>query len=93
MQILRSCRCNPRLPSTDHRSDHGTCWWSVVHHCNPSPLPSLENRLSLDPQTNPRSVGQTTVRGSRHLYPTSDTNYGRPARTFVQCTIHRSDRG
>ncbi|WMV40697.1 hypothetical protein MTR67_034082 [Solanum verrucosum] len=37
MQILRSCRCNPRLPSTDRRSDHGPCWWSVVHHCNPSP--------------------------------------------------------
>ncbi|WMV49911.1 hypothetical protein MTR67_043296 [Solanum verrucosum] len=25
MQTLRSCRCNPRLPSTDHRSDHGPC--------------------------------------------------------------------
>ncbi|WMV30036.1 hypothetical protein MTR67_023421 [Solanum verrucosum] len=20
----------------DRRSDHGPCWWSVVHHCNPS---------------------------------------------------------
>ncbi|WMV25582.1 hypothetical protein MTR67_018967 [Solanum verrucosum] len=37
MLILRSCRCNPRLPSTDRSSDHGPCWWSVVHHCNPSP--------------------------------------------------------
>ncbi|WMV25847.1 hypothetical protein MTR67_019232 [Solanum verrucosum] len=25
MQILRSCRCNLRLPSTDSRSDHGPC--------------------------------------------------------------------
>ncbi|WMV54765.1 hypothetical protein MTR67_048150 [Solanum verrucosum] len=36
MQILRSCRCNSRSPSTDRRSDHGPCWWTVVHHCNPS---------------------------------------------------------
>ncbi|WMV20313.1 hypothetical protein MTR67_013698 [Solanum verrucosum] len=32
MQILRSFRCNPQLPSTDRRSDHGPCWWSVVQH-------------------------------------------------------------
>ncbi|WMV46555.1 hypothetical protein MTR67_039940, partial [Solanum verrucosum] len=62
MQILRSCRCNPRLPSTDRRSDHGPCWWSVVRHCNPSPA-SSENWLSLDSRTDPRSVDQTTVRG------------------------------
>ncbi|WMV59017.1 hypothetical protein MTR67_052402 [Solanum verrucosum] len=36
MQILRSCRCNLRSPSTDRRLDHGPCWWSVVHHFNPS---------------------------------------------------------
>ncbi|WMV57276.1 hypothetical protein MTR67_050661 [Solanum verrucosum] len=40
MQILRSCRCNPRLPFTDHRSDHSPCWWSVVHNCNPSLNPA-----------------------------------------------------
>ncbi|WMV54953.1 hypothetical protein MTR67_048338 [Solanum verrucosum] len=40
MEILRSCRCNPRLPSTNRRSDHGQCWWSVVHHCNPFPNPA-----------------------------------------------------
>ncbi|WMV09856.1 hypothetical protein MTR67_003241 [Solanum verrucosum] len=39
MQILRS-RCNPRLPSKECRSDHVPCWWSVVHHCNPSPNPT-----------------------------------------------------
>ncbi|WMV32376.1 hypothetical protein MTR67_025761, partial [Solanum verrucosum] len=39
-QTLRSCRCNPRLPSTDRRSDNGMCWCSVVHHCNPSPNPT-----------------------------------------------------
>ncbi|WMV38357.1 hypothetical protein MTR67_031742 [Solanum verrucosum] len=60
MQILRSCRCNPRLPSTDRRSDHGPCWWSVVRHYNPSPA-SSENWLSLDSWTDPRSVDQTTV--------------------------------
>ncbi|WMV51506.1 hypothetical protein MTR67_044891 [Solanum verrucosum] len=37
MLILRCCRCNPRLPSTDRRSHYGPCWWSVVHNCNPSP--------------------------------------------------------
>ncbi|WMV51107.1 hypothetical protein MTR67_044492 [Solanum verrucosum] len=40
MQILRSCRCNLRSPSTDRRSDHGPCWWTVVRHCNPSPASS-----------------------------------------------------
>ncbi|WMV55519.1 hypothetical protein MTR67_048904 [Solanum verrucosum] len=35
MQILRSCRCNLQSPSTDRRSDHGPCWWSVVHHATP----------------------------------------------------------
>ncbi|WMV08000.1 hypothetical protein MTR67_001385 [Solanum verrucosum] len=40
MQILRSCRCNPWLPSTDRRSDHDPCWWSAVRHCNPSLNPA-----------------------------------------------------
>ncbi|WMV07473.1 hypothetical protein MTR67_000858 [Solanum verrucosum] len=62
MQILRSCKCNLRSPSTDRRSDHGPCWWTVVHHCNPSPA-SLENWLSPDSRIDPRSVDQTTVRG------------------------------
>ncbi|WMV45445.1 hypothetical protein MTR67_038830 [Solanum verrucosum] len=26
-----------QVQPTDRRSDHGPCWWSVVHHCNPSP--------------------------------------------------------
>ncbi|WMV19800.1 hypothetical protein MTR67_013185 [Solanum verrucosum] len=73
MQILRSYRCNSRLPSTDCRSDHGPCWWSVIHHCNPSPNP--ENGLSLDPQTDPRSVGQTTVCG---LCPWIDAPFTQP---------------
>ncbi|WMV24275.1 hypothetical protein MTR67_017660 [Solanum verrucosum] len=68
MQILRSCRCNLRSPSTDRRSDHGPCWWSVVHHCNPSPA-SSENWLCPDSRTDPRSVDQTTVRGSRPPLP------------------------
>ncbi|WMV10224.1 hypothetical protein MTR67_003609 [Solanum verrucosum] len=63
MQILRSCRCNLRSPSTDRRLDHGPSWWSVVRHCNPSPASSEKNWLSLDPRTDPRSVDQTTVRG------------------------------
>ncbi|WMV34676.1 hypothetical protein MTR67_028061 [Solanum verrucosum] len=41
-------------------SDHGPCWWTVVHRCNPSPA-SSENWLSLDSRTDPRSVDQTTV--------------------------------
>ncbi|WMV30835.1 hypothetical protein MTR67_024220 [Solanum verrucosum] len=59
MQILRSCRCNLRSPSTDRRSDHGSSWWFVVRHCNPSPASSEKNWISLDP----RCVDQTTVRG------------------------------
>ncbi|WMV33211.1 hypothetical protein MTR67_026596 [Solanum verrucosum] len=51
------------------------------------PQPSLENRLSLDPRTDPRSV--ICVRGSRLLYPASNTNYGRPARTVVRSTVRR----
>ncbi|WMV26572.1 hypothetical protein MTR67_019957 [Solanum verrucosum] len=69
MQILRSCRCNLRSPSTDRRSDHGPSWWSVVRHCNPSPTSSIFFWLSLDPQTDPWSVDQTTVRGSRPPLP------------------------
>ncbi|WMV19625.1 hypothetical protein MTR67_013010 [Solanum verrucosum] len=57
MQILRKCRCNPRLPSTDRRTDHGPCWWSVIHHCNPSPNPAQKNWLCLYPRTDPRSIG------------------------------------
>ncbi|WMV09562.1 hypothetical protein MTR67_002947 [Solanum verrucosum] len=34
MKILRSYRCNPQLTSIYHRSDHGPCLWSVVHHCD-----------------------------------------------------------
>ncbi|WMV13848.1 hypothetical protein MTR67_007233 [Solanum verrucosum] len=74
MQILRSCRCNLRSPSTDRRSDHGPCWWTVVRHCNPSPA-SSENWLSLDSRTDPRSVDQTTVRG---LCPWIKTSFTQP---------------
>ncbi|WMV08112.1 hypothetical protein MTR67_001497 [Solanum verrucosum] len=63
---------------------------SVVHHCNPSPNPPQKNRLSLDPRTDPRSVGQTTVRGSRPLYPAFDANDGRPARTVIRSMARRS---
>ncbi|WMV56339.1 hypothetical protein MTR67_049724 [Solanum verrucosum] len=73
MHILRSCRCNLRSPSTDRRSDHGPCWWSVVHHCNPSPASSEKNWPSLDSRTDPRSVDQTTVRGLCSWIETSPT--------------------
>ncbi|WMV09272.1 hypothetical protein MTR67_002657 [Solanum verrucosum] len=53
MQILRSCRCNPRLPPTDRRSDHDPCWWSVVHHCNPSPNPA-------------QKIGEDSTHGQTH---------------------------
>ncbi|WMV33236.1 hypothetical protein MTR67_026621 [Solanum verrucosum] len=53
MQILRSCRCNPRFPSTDRRLDHSPCLWSVVHHSQPLPKLNLENWLSPDPRTDP----------------------------------------
>ncbi|WMV23964.1 hypothetical protein MTR67_017349 [Solanum verrucosum] len=81
MQILRSCRCNLRSPSTDRRSDHGPCWWSVVRHCNPSPASSEKNWLSLNSRTDPRSVDQTTVRG---LCPWIKTSFTQPlTRTTV----------
>ncbi|WMV47571.1 hypothetical protein MTR67_040956 [Solanum verrucosum] len=81
MQILRSCRCNLRSPSTDRRSDHGPCWWSVVHHCNLS-QPAQNFFLAKS-----RPTDRPTVRRSDHgpwsvsvdqdlLYPTSDMNYG-----------------
>ncbi|WMV54438.1 hypothetical protein MTR67_047823 [Solanum verrucosum] len=96
MQILRSCRCNPRLPSTDRRSDHGPCWWSVIHHCNPSPNQLRKSAKS--PFTD-----RPTVRRSDNspwsmfvdqdlLDPAFDTNYGRPARTVNRSTVRRSDR-
>ncbi|WMV46960.1 hypothetical protein MTR67_040345 [Solanum verrucosum] len=80
MQILRSCRCNLRSPSTDRRSDHGPCWWSVVHHCNPS-QPTQKKLAKSRPTDRP------TVRRLDHgpwsvsvdqdlLYPASDMNYG-----------------
>ncbi|WMV51164.1 hypothetical protein MTR67_044549 [Solanum verrucosum] len=59
MQILRSCRCNLRSPSMDRRSDHGPCWWSVVHHCNPSP-----NQLRK--LAKPRLTDRPTVRRLDH---------------------------
>ncbi|WMV09175.1 hypothetical protein MTR67_002560 [Solanum verrucosum] len=74
MQILRSCRCNLRSPSTDRRSDHGPCRWTVVHHGNPSPA-SLENWLSPDSRTDPRSVDNTAVRG---LCPWIETSLNQP---------------
>ncbi|WMV42529.1 hypothetical protein MTR67_035914 [Solanum verrucosum] len=59
MQILRSCRCNLRSPSKDRRSDHGSCWWAVVHHCNPSP-----NQLKKLAKS--RLTDRPTVRRSDH---------------------------
>ncbi|WMV58888.1 hypothetical protein MTR67_052273 [Solanum verrucosum] len=66
----------------------------VVRGSPLQPLPSQaqKNRLSLDLETDPRSVGQSTVRGSRLIYPASDMNYGRPTRTVVQSTVRTSDR-
>ncbi|WMV25268.1 hypothetical protein MTR67_018653 [Solanum verrucosum] len=81
MQILRSCRFNLRSPSTDRRSDHGPCWWSVVRHCNPSQPAQKKIWLSLDPRTDPRSIDQTTVRG---LCPWIKTSFTQPlTRTTV----------
>ncbi|WMV06713.1 hypothetical protein MTR67_000098 [Solanum verrucosum] len=76
MQILRSCRCNLRSPSTDRSSDHGPCWWSVVRHCNPSPV-SSENWSSLDSRTDPRSVDQTTP------------NFKRPYLTYLTSKLSK----
>ncbi|WMV24298.1 hypothetical protein MTR67_017683 [Solanum verrucosum] len=59
MKILRSCRCNLRSPSTDRRLDHGPCWWSVVHQCNPSP-----NQLRKLAKS--RFTDRPTVRRSDH---------------------------
>ncbi|WMV25319.1 hypothetical protein MTR67_018704 [Solanum verrucosum] len=95
MQILRSCKCNPRLPTTDRRSNHGPCWWSVVHHCNPSPnqLQKLaKSRLTDRPTVRRSDHGPWSVSVDRDFpYPASDTNYGRPARTVIRSTIRRSD--
>ncbi|WMV51479.1 hypothetical protein MTR67_044864 [Solanum verrucosum] len=74
MLILRICRCNPRLPSTDRRSDHGPCWWSVVNHCNPSPNHIRKLAKS-------RLTDRTTVRG---LCPWIETSLTQP---LTQTTV------
>ncbi|WMV43257.1 hypothetical protein MTR67_036642 [Solanum verrucosum] len=74
MQILKSCRCNPRLPSTDRRSDNGPCWWSVVHHCNPS-------QTQLRNLAKSRLTDRPTVRG---LCPWIRTFFTQPlTRTMI----------
>ncbi|WMV30603.1 hypothetical protein MTR67_023988 [Solanum verrucosum] len=76
MQILRSCRCNLRSPSTDRRSDHGPCWWSVVHHCNPS-QPAQKKLAKSRPTVRRSDHGPWSVSVNQDLlYPASDTNYG-----------------
>ncbi|WMV17724.1 hypothetical protein MTR67_011109 [Solanum verrucosum] len=86
---MRSYRCNLRSPSTDRRSDHDPCWWSVVHHCNPSP-----NHLRKLAKS--RLTDRPTVRGLcpwiETSLPASDTNNGRPAQTVNRSTVRRSDR-
>ncbi|WMV36655.1 hypothetical protein MTR67_030040 [Solanum verrucosum] len=77
--------CNPRLPSTDRRSDHGPCWWSVVHHCNPSPT-KLRKSVKSRPTDRPtvrrsdhgathgchlRTLGQTTTRAGGPWFTTA----------------------
>uniref|UniRef100_M1CYQ2 Uncharacterized protein n=1 Tax=Solanum tuberosum TaxID=4113 RepID=M1CYQ2_SOLTU len=47
----------------------------------PLPKPSSENRLSLDPRTDPPSVDRGL------LYPAFDANDGQPARTVVRSTV------
>ncbi|WMV25163.1 hypothetical protein MTR67_018548 [Solanum verrucosum] len=37
MKNFRSCRCNPRLPPTDHGVTHGPFWWSFDGHLQPFP--------------------------------------------------------
>ncbi|WMV07871.1 hypothetical protein MTR67_001256 [Solanum verrucosum] len=56
MLILKSCRCNPPLLSTYSRSNHGPCWWSVVHHCNPSPT-QLKKLAKTRPTDRPMVCG------------------------------------
>ncbi|WMV14359.1 hypothetical protein MTR67_007744 [Solanum verrucosum] len=93
---MRSCRCNLRSPSTDRRSDHGSCWWLVVHHCNPSlnQLRKLaKSRLTDRPTIRRSDHGPWSVSVDRDFpYPASDTNYGRPAWTLIRSTVRRSDR-
>ncbi|WMV51424.1 hypothetical protein MTR67_044809 [Solanum verrucosum] len=96
MQIMRSCRCNLRSPSTDHRSDHGPCWWSVVHHCNLSPnqlRKLVKSRLTDRPTVRRSDHGLWSMSVDRDFpYPASDKNYGRPARTVIRSTVRSSDR-
>ncbi|WMV14917.1 hypothetical protein MTR67_008302, partial [Solanum verrucosum] len=96
IQILRSCRCNLQSPSTDHRLDLGPCWWSVVHHCNPTPnqLRKLaKSRLTDRPTVRRSDHGPWSMSVDRDLpYPASDTKYGRPARTVIRSTVRRSNR-
>ncbi|WMV34508.1 hypothetical protein MTR67_027893 [Solanum verrucosum] len=52
--------------------------------------PISENRLSLDPRTDHGLWSISVDRGP--LYPTSDTNDGRPTLTVVRSTVRRFDR-
>ncbi|WMV49924.1 hypothetical protein MTR67_043309, partial [Solanum verrucosum] len=80
MQILRCCRCNLRSPSTDCRSDHGSCWWSVVHHCNPSP-----NQLRKLAKS--RLTDRPTVRRSDHGPWSVSVDRDFPYQPLTQTTV------
>ncbi|WMV54976.1 hypothetical protein MTR67_048361 [Solanum verrucosum] len=62
------------------------------------PLPSQLRKLAKSGLTDRPIVrrsdhGQWSVSVDQDLpYPASDTNYGRPARTFIRSTVRRSDR-
>ncbi|WMV42035.1 hypothetical protein MTR67_035420 [Solanum verrucosum] len=80
MQILRSSRCNLRSPSTDYRSDHGPCWWSVDHHCNPSP-----NQLRKLAKS--RLTDRPTVRRSDHGPWSVSVDRDFPYQPLTQTTV------
>ncbi|WMV30031.1 hypothetical protein MTR67_023416 [Solanum verrucosum] len=79
-KFWRSCRCNLRSPSIDRRSDHGPCWWSVVHHCNPSP-----NQLRKLAKS--RLTDRPTVRRSDHGPWSVSVDRDFPYQPLTQTTV------
>uniref|UniRef100_M1DQ40 Uncharacterized protein n=1 Tax=Solanum tuberosum TaxID=4113 RepID=M1DQ40_SOLTU len=84
MQILRSCRCNLRSPSTDRRSRPRPVLVVRGSPLQPLPKPAQKNWLSPDSRTDPQSVDQTTVRG---LCPWIETSLTQP---LTQTTIDQN---
>ncbi|WMV45957.1 hypothetical protein MTR67_039342 [Solanum verrucosum] len=80
MQILRSCRCNPRLPSTESRSDHnlaGGPWFTTA-----TPPQTQLKKLARS-----RPMDRPTVRRSDHGPWSMSVNQDSFTETLTRTTV------